>query len=283
MNKDIMEHTIAIVGLVDNTIQLRVRNVHGDREMLAQDPEHTHLYIRKPATRRHRAPALHWRRVTSRATIPNPEKPTRTYYQGKVYPHLQHAFLACLLCHIGGEVQYEYRPHCFPMVHANGTKNLCPDVSDVSMGLHWIPNEPSHMQLVEYGQQLHHTQLRWCMLLVGSMQPVHSRWPAGRPQLRGILLDGNRFTSGDTSIPVDAMQTDWYPCLLPSLVFARHGAQDGKPLPPALLPPLSNMGLCLWNRNDHAYSIEGQTQQPETWNIAITEMDENPFPITAGE
>ena len=274
-----MDNTVQIVGLTEAAIRIPIRHIHGDKQALEHAPDRVHVYIRKPLARKARTlTEPQWRRLRSQSSLPAASKPSPTLFHGQVYPHVQHALLACLLRHHRGDTQYRYHPHQFPMFLADGPHSLCAPVLDAPMGLHWLPDEPSHAQLLEYGHRLRETTLRWCMLLVGTPQPVHSRWPADRPQIRGILLDATRFVDG-TALREGSVQSGWYACMLGSVMFAMNGEHAGQALPPALLSPLSTLGLCLWKRSDGAHAIDQPTKQPGTWNQALKQQNDAPFAL----
>ena len=272
-----MEGSVQLLGIGRDPIVLRSTHLHGDRQQLVQDPERTHLFIRRilPKSQTLSGTGRSWRALSSRCAMPAVDKPTRTFFDGNVYPHIQHAFLACLIRTLCGTTRFKYQPHAFPMVYAEGS-GLCPAVTDACMGLHWIANDPSHSQLCDFGQHLLRTAVRWCMLVIGPMQPVPSRWPPERPQLRGILIDASRFSAGNACLPPDAIQPGWYACQAPHLVFALHGECDGRALPPAVLPSLSNMGICLWKYADQTYALDGKKRNADAWDLDIAKSDEVP-------
>ena len=269
------EPTIQIVGMGTQTIQLPVSHIHGDKHQLIQNPLHAHIYIRRVLPKMRPATGgPPWKSQTARSIPPAADKPSRTYFNGNVYPHLQHALLACLVRCVGGNAEYTYHNNVFPMFRATGNNHLCPAVSDPALGIHWLASEPSHAQLLDFGQRLQETDLRWCMLLIGNPHPVTSRWPAGRPQFRGLLLDAKHFVTGDTAIAKDAVQPGWYACLAPSLLFAMHGECGGQALAPALFPSLSSLGHCLWRRADGVYAIDGKQRNATTWDAAMEKEED---------
>lgn len=281
--------TVQIVGLGPDPVRVRSSHIHGDRKHLLEDPDRTHLFIRRirPKTQDR---TVQWQLQSARGAMPAPDRPSRTVLGGNVYPHLQHALFAWLLRSLGGATRFRYQPHAFPMMYAEGG-NVCPAVTDACMGMHWMANEPSHSQLCDFGRQLRQTSVRWCMLVIGTMQPVPNRWPCGRPQLRGILLDASAFTCTDGSLPPSAVQTGWYPCQSEEgLVFALHSEHQGRPLPPAILRSLSGAGLHLWKRSDASvYALDGKQRDAAAWERAIQRSEDAPMtgfsihsdPITA--
>ena len=278
--------TVQIVGVGPDPVRV---HIHGNRKHLMEDPEGTHLFIRRirPKTQ---GRTVHWQLLSARCAMPAPDRPSRTVLGGNVYPHLQHALFACLLRSLGGAARFRYQPQTFPMIYAEGGI-ICPAVTDACMGMHWMADEPSHSQLCDFGRQLLQTSVRLCMLVIGPLQPVPNRWPSGRPQLRGILLDASAFASTDGSLPPSAVQTGWYPCLSEEgLVFALHGEHDGRPLPPVILRSLSGLGLSLRKRSDGpVYALDGKQRDANTWERAIQRSDDVPMngfsihsdPITA--
>ena len=203
----------------------------------------------------------------------------------------QHALLACLLwctsAHSLGAV--DYYPQGVPLMVVERGQTLCPEgvtEEGVSLGVHWLADEPSHARLLELGQASRSTGLRWVMLLVGTMVVAtmgrDRRSPT--PAFRGILLDTTRFVPDQQVLPEGSVQTGWHLCFDVSgqgLQFARHGQQrDGRVLPPASLPALSSLGLALWKRGDGlCYALAGKTRDSRVWDAAL-EQAGTTFPLS---
>jgi hypothetical protein len=277
-----MSDIITIQGLVATDICIPRGHIHGDTHQLLNEPQHNHLFIRRILPRSTVQQPSNWRTQNARSVLPSAEKPTPTFFRGQVYPHIQHALFACLLWHTGGSkgsFQSNTFPGSFPMVCVKDAAAVfleTPDMKGEVVGLHWLECQPSHTQILELGQSLKESNIRWCMLVIGQMKPADARWPAGQPQFQCMLLDARQFDNSSQCIPTDAIVLGWQMCLGPTLCFSLHGELEGKAMPPAILPPIISMMARLWRRVDTAYfAIDGKVRDETTWDTAIHGALEN--------
>ena len=171
-----MPNEVQLLGLPSvGPVTLSGDHVHGSRNLLLENPESVHLYIRtkqigqkRPASRGPR-----WRAFTGKL-IPVAGRRSPTVFNGTVHGSLQEALLACLLWFAGGAtkaLQYTFRPlgpDSFPMLQIEDGADV--GLSSGSLSVHLLATEPSHAEYRQLGQTMLATKIDRCMLLYGQLQ-----------------------------------------------------------------------------------------------------------------
>lgn len=275
--------TFEIHGLSPLPIAFLRTQLHGDKNKLIEHPESAKIYIRFSTPKRSK-PKDTWT-VFKGHLFPCPTVPSPTLFRDQVFKTVHHAFTACLLWYHGGlstTFQYEFYPSdaSFPLLRVTkGVASLgIPGLEDSVLVVHHLHVEPTHSQLLSFGEELRRQNYKTCMLLIGSVTPKKFNPRLEPPPLRGILLyaDFLRPSGGDDgdAFPVGAVQHGWIPCVggdKMTLQFCMHGQDEKHSMPPVSLSPLNNYEQRLWKRQDGAFCIQAKTAlvDQDMWNEKI--------------
>jgi len=218
---------------------------------------------------------------------PSTETGSTTIYRDAVYATVYHAFLSCVLWYAGGVtgvIEYDFYPlgkDVFPHLSLKNPHALgLPFDSTVdTIAMHYLPMEPTHGQLLKFGQQLRDAGYTGCVLLVGDILPRKHNPFNDPPPLRGIVLFADLLLSNSTdsdhnAFPVGSVVPGWIPCLggdRMTLRFTMHGQTETRALPPVSLPPLVQYDLRVWKRADGCFCIAPKASilEEEKWNETI--------------
>ena len=197
-----------------------------------------------------------------------------TVFGDRVFATLQHAFFACLLSFSGGgssDTQYRFYPNGtnsppFMIIDNPASVGFRSDAETPPLAVHMMSTEPSHPQLLQFASQLRRLGYHECMLLLGIMKPVNTGKEPNIFDMRGLLLHLDTLVGandGSGAYPSAALEHEWKVCFNindgAALCFALNGQRTTnngtEVLQPAILPPLTTIGLRLWRCGDVAHAL----------------------------
>lgn len=283
-----MAASIELHGLASSPIKILRSQLHGDKTKFVENPASASIYIRFNTPKKNKQKDT-WSVFKGRV-YPCPGIASPTLFRDNVFKSIHHAFVACLLWFHGGmsaTFQYQFYPRepeeSFPLLQiTKGVPSIGIPVNDSEeiLAVHHLTAEPTHAQLLAFGESLRRSNYRLCMLLVGNVTPKKFNPQTEPPPIRGILLFADLLRpvlNGDDAdaFPVGAVQHGWIPCVggeKMTLQFCMHGQNEVRSIPPISMAPLNDCDQRLWKRHENYFCItqKNAIANPDDWNRRLT-------------